>query len=125
MRPTPISTENAAHYEWGSGCDGWHLVKAQSFSVISERMPSGTEEVRHWHARARQFFYVLDGVLDLEIEGDTHSLASGCGIEVPPGLAHQARNTSTSDTSFLVISSPPHQGDRKDAADPLGQSDPS
>ena len=114
MQPTPVSTGNAEHYDWGTGCDGWHLVRAAAFSVISERMPPGATEVRHWHARARQFFYVTDGVLEMEIEGQVHSLPSGTGIEVPPGLAHQARNTGSVPTSFLVISAPPHRGDRRE-----------
>jgi mannose-6-phosphate isomerase-like protein (cupin superfamily) len=115
MLHTPISTGNAAHYEWGSGCDGWHLVKAAAFSVIEERMPPGTNEVRHWHARARQFFYVLDGTLELEVEGALNQLTRGCGLEIPPGLAHQARNSGESVVSFLVVSSPPHQGDRRES----------
>jgi mannose-6-phosphate isomerase-like protein (cupin superfamily) len=115
MRPMPISLDNATHYDWGNGCEGWHLVRAAGFSVLAERMPPGTTEVRHWHARARQFFYVTDGVLELEIEGDVHQLPRGCGIEIPAGLAHQARNTTERPTNFLVISSPPHQGDRRES----------
>ena len=115
MQPTPISTSTAPHYTWGHGCDGWHLVKAAAFTVISERMPPGTEELRHWHARARQFFYVLDGALEIEIEGAVHAMSRGDGIEIPPGLAHQVRNVSGSDANFLVISSPPHQGDRRES----------
>jgi mannose-6-phosphate isomerase-like protein (cupin superfamily) len=115
MHHKPISAGNAPHYQWGSGCDGWHLVKAAAFSVIEERMPPGTNEVRHWHARARQFFYVLDGTLELEVEGTVHDLPRGCGLEISPGLAHQARNTGENHVSFLVISSPPHQGDRRES----------
>ena len=44
-----------------------------------------------------------------------HELPAGFGIEIPAGLAHVARNDGTDDARFLVISSPPHQGDRRDA----------
>jgi mannose-6-phosphate isomerase-like protein (cupin superfamily) len=70
------------HYTWGDGCDGWHLVRTTTLSVIEERMPPGTSEVRHYHRRADQFFYVLQGVL------------------------------SASDVAFLVVSNPPSHGDR-------------
>lgn len=116
MIPTPISTDTAAHYVWGGSCDGWHLVKAAALSVIEERMPPGTCEERHWHARAVQFFYVLSGTVTLEVEGTNHELHPGAGIELPSGTAHQARNNGPDDARFLVISSPPHQGDRRDAA---------
>jgi mannose-6-phosphate isomerase-like protein (cupin superfamily) len=115
MIPIPTSASAENHYSWGNGCDGWHLVKAAALSVIEERMPPGTSEVRHWHARARQFFYVLSGTLFIEVEGATHELGPGSGVELPSGTAHQARNKGTDDVRFLVISSPPHQGDRREA----------
>ena len=110
--PKPIATQTAHSYGWGNGCTGWHLVRAQNLSVIEERMPPGTREVRHWHARARQFFYVLEGRLTLEVEGVTHVLGPRTGIELPQGTAHQVMNQSDADVQFLVISEPPSQGDR-------------
>ncbi len=117
MIPIPTSTATADHYTWGAGCEGWHLVKGATYSVIEERMPPGTNEVRHWHTRARQFFYVLSGTLVLEVEGDRHELPAGRGIELPQGTAHQARNEGTEDTRFLLVSSPPHKGDRREAGE--------
>jgi mannose-6-phosphate isomerase-like protein (cupin superfamily) len=114
MIPMPISIATAEHYAWGGGCEGWHLVHAAAFSVIEERMPPGTSEKRHWHARARQFFYVLSGTLVIEVEGASHELPPGFGIELPQGTAHQARNDGATDAKFLVISSPPHQADRRE-----------
>ena len=64
--PVPTSVESAPHYRWGVGCDGWHLVQAAGLSVIHERMPPATSEARHRHSVARQFFYVLEGELELE-----------------------------------------------------------
>jgi mannose-6-phosphate isomerase-like protein (cupin superfamily) len=78
-------------------------------------MPPGTTEQRHWHARAKQFFYVLTGSLSMEIEGAIQHLPAGFGIEIPAGTAHQARNEGSMETKFLVISSPPAQGDRREA----------
>src|SRR3954468_9050010 len=114
MTTMPISRVDAEHYTWGTGCDGWHLVRAQGISVIEERMPPGTEEKAHWHSRARQFFYVLSGTMLMDVEGVTHELAQGTGIEIKQGLKHQVRNHAAEDLRFLVISSPPHQGDRRE-----------
>jgi mannose-6-phosphate isomerase-like protein (cupin superfamily) len=111
----PISIANADKYGWGDQCEGWNLVRAATFSIVEERMPPGSAEGRHWHARAKQFFYVLAGTLQMEIEGAKHELSTGVGIEIPAGLAHVARNDGADDARFLVISSPPHQGDRREA----------
>ena len=115
MSIEPISTGNAPHYQWGEACDGWHLVRTESLSIIEELMPPGTAERRHKHQRARQFFYVLMGQLTIEIEGEEHVLLIHDGIEVPPGHSHQVFNRGKNSASFLVTSQPPSHGDRIDA----------
>lgn len=107
-----VSAANADHYHWGQSCDGWHLLALDDLSVIEERMPPGSFEQRHRHARARQFFYVLEGEMTLELEGVEYLLRQGDGLHVPPGSAHQARNRGANDTRFMVISSPRSHGDR-------------
>jgi len=109
----PVGIDNAEHYRWGEACDGWHLLKLDGFSVIRERVPPGAAEMRHRHARARQFFYILDGAAVIEIDGTRHALAAGQGLHVPPGAAHQFRNESASDVHFLVVSVPKSHGDRE------------
>lgn len=107
-----ISKKNAEHYLWGDKCDGWHLVKNEEMSVIYERMPSHTSEVRHYHQYACQFFFVLSGTATFELEGERIILQSREGIEVPPCASHQMRNESGEDVEFLVISQPNSKGDR-------------
>ena len=107
-----IHRENAEHYSWGDGCDGWHLVRRPGAGIIQERMPAGTAEIRHYHRQSWQFFFVLQGSLVIEIEGEVNVLGPGHGIEVLPGLRHQVVNRSESDAEFLVISVPPVQDDR-------------
>jgi mannose-6-phosphate isomerase-like protein (cupin superfamily) len=110
-----ISKDNAEHYTWGDGCDGWHLVKRPELSVIHERMPPGTSEVRHYHERSRQLFFVLAGVAMLEIDGERQILHAQQAAEVLPGVAHQIFNDSDADVEFLVISQPTTHGDRMNA----------
>jgi len=112
MPSSPISRSAAEHYNWGEGCDGWHLVRDAAFSVIEERMPPGTSEARHRHGAARQFFYVLSGVLTMEVDGTRHFLVPRTGLEIAPGVAHQAFNQGDTDAEFLVVSTPPSHGDR-------------
>ena len=110
-----VSTGNAEHYTWGQRCDGWHLLAGSDLSVIEERMPAGAAEIRHRHARSRQFFYVLEGELTIELDGVAHHVRMGEGLHVPPGAAHQVRNDAVADARMLVVSSPRSHGDRIDA----------
>ena len=107
-----ISTQNADHYQWGENCEGWHLVKSDALSIIQERMPPGTAEVRHYHHQARQFFFVLSGAATMEINGEIFTLQAQQGIEIPAGTPHQMRNESDADVVFLVTSMPRSHGDR-------------
>ncbi len=109
-----ISTATAERYGWGSGCDGWHLVRADDLAVIEEYMPAGATERRHRHERVRQFFYVLEGELTMEVEGEKHLISARSGLEIAPGCAHQAINCSPAEVRFLVVSQPPSHGDRQE-----------
>jgi mannose-6-phosphate isomerase-like protein (cupin superfamily) len=112
MPAKPISTATAEHYTWGNNCDGWYLVRMPELNIIEERMPPGTSETRHHHVRARQFFFVLQGELTIEIEHHEFGLKAGEGIEIAPGQAHQAINRSSAPVSFVVTSQPPSHDDR-------------
>jgi mannose-6-phosphate isomerase-like protein (cupin superfamily) len=107
-----ISIENAEHYGWGQICDGWHLVKREDMSVIQERVPVGGAEVTHYHERARQFFYVLEGEGTILFEDHEVILQKGQGLEIQPMIKHQFKNNSSMDVHFLVISAPSTRGDR-------------
>ncbi|MCY8233957.1 cupin domain-containing protein [Priestia endophytica] len=107
-----ISQKNAEHYIWGDQCDGWRLVNQKDLSVIHERMPPNTSEVRHYHTKSRQFFFVLKGTATLEIDGQLGNITPLEGVEVPPHVAHQMMNRSDEDVEFLVISQPTSKEDR-------------
>ncbi len=107
-----VSIENAEHYIWGEICDGWHLLQRDDISIIQERVPAGAAEVRHYHTKARQFFYILEGEGNMVFEDRQVVLKKGDGLEVPPQVRHQFRNQSNTDVHFLVISVPTTRGDR-------------
>ena len=110
-----IDKADAEHYVWGKENDGWHLVKQPGLSVIQERIAPGASEIRHFHRKARQFFYVLSGELTMEADGETTVLKPGEGMEIPPGMRHRAQNRSAAAVEILVTSSPKSHGDRVEA----------
>lgn len=107
-----VSIQNAEHYVWGEVCDGWHLLKRDSMSVIQERVPAGAMEQKHFHTTARQFFYILEGEGTMNFEEQVVLLKKGQGIEIAPHVKHQFMNRSNADVHFLVISVPSTRGDR-------------
>ncbi len=107
-----ISKRNAEHYIWGNHCDGWHLVRNNELSIIHERMPGNTNEVRHFHKYSRQFFFILSGTATLEVDGERIELGPQEGYEVPPHVPHQMFNETNSNVEFLVTSQPTSKDDR-------------
>ena len=107
-----ISIENADYYNWGKNCEGWHLAKSENLSVIQERVPPGSSEVKHFHQNSEQFFYILSGTATMEIAGIVYQLQENQGMYVEAGKVHQLSNQHAQDLLFLVISTPPSYGDR-------------
>ena len=106
------SRERADRYTWGQVCEGWRLLDEPDLSVIEERIPPGAGEIRHLHHLARQLFYVLEGRLTIERDGERFELSKGDALEVPPARPHSVRNEADIDAFFLVVSAPTTRGDR-------------
>ena len=109
-----ISTKTASHYFWGNNYDGWWLKKNGRFTVISEILPPNGSEVKHFHSKTEQFFYVLEGTLSIELDGTNYHLQHHEGITVIPNIAHKVFNQSDKNVKFLVISCPDSHRDRID-----------
>jgi mannose-6-phosphate isomerase-like protein (cupin superfamily) len=109
-----VSKLHAPHYKWGQQCEGWWLKKDSKFTVISEIMPPGSWEIKHYHHVADQFFYVLEGYLSIFLNEQEYQLGRHQGISIPAKTIHQVLNKSEHEVKFLVISCPDSHGDREE-----------
>lgn len=109
----PVSKyQSLKHYKWGNDCDGWNLVDATSLSVKQERMPSGSSEEKHYHQHAQQFFFILKGKAQFEIEDETIEVNEGEGLYIDAGKEHRIVNHTTEDLEFILCSQPSTVNDR-------------
>lgn len=106
------SIHTAEHYTWGDQCDGWHLLKTDSLSVIQENMPPGTAEQPHFHTRAQQLFYILSGTATFTVEGKEITAQANESLHIAAGVKHCIENRGNTHLQFLVISEPKSHGDR-------------
>lgn len=106
------SIHNADHYTWGDNCDGWHLLKTDTLSVIQERMPPRSSEQLHFHTRSQQLFYILSGTATFEIEGQVTIANAKKSLHISGGIKHCISNNNNEELIFLVISEPDSHGDR-------------
>jgi len=104
------------HYLWGNQCEGWNLVDENMLSVKLETMPSGTEEILHYHQHAQQFFFILKGEAVFEIEGEIVLVHEKEGIHINPKEKHRIMNGSDTAMEFILCSQPSTQHDRHNIA---------
>jgi mannose-6-phosphate isomerase-like protein (cupin superfamily) len=63
----------------------------------------------HYHAKAENIYVVLEGILDVIIEGKNYRLNPGEVAFIPPGTPHAAGNHGDTVVRLLEIYSPPGQ----------------
>lgn len=60
----------------------------------------------HWHKNELEAFYVVSGVLTLQLEEETTRSPAGSFALVPPGVVHTFSNQEDEPTVFLSLLSP-------------------
>jgi uncharacterized cupin superfamily protein len=67
------------------------------FGVNAIVLPPGYTSRRHYHERQQELYLVLSGDIELELDGDRHTLGPGGLARVDPSTVRSLRNTSESD----------------------------
>lgn len=70
------------------------------------RLPSKSAMTLHRHARAEEFYFVLEGVGRMRIEEQTLTVAKHGGVLVGPRLLRQVFNDLETETLWLIIGAP-------------------
>jgi quercetin dioxygenase-like cupin family protein len=79
----------------------------QPLAVIDNTVPPGFPgPVQHRHDQMTDIFYVLEGELAFDLEGDWRVLGPGSFVLVPPGVVHTFANRGAAPARFLNIYQP-------------------
>jgi len=70
---------------------------------LIEVAPGGVGPVPSHSHPDGHFFLVLDGTLELEVDGHLYIVPSDCCIEVPPGCNHQLRCPGEAGMTVLAM----------------------
>ena len=62
---------------------------------------------RHYHKKLTEVYYVLEGSINVEVDGKMQHLEKDQMIMIFPNTNHKAWKTSKEDAKILVICSPP------------------
>jgi quercetin dioxygenase-like cupin family protein len=61
---------------------------------------------RHVHTREDELFYVLEGELVFELDGERHTVRAGDTVYLRRGVVHTYQNFSNSDARLLIATTP-------------------
>lgn len=78
----------------------------QNQSLAEARLPAGHSTDRHYHKLSEEFYFVLEGTGDMEVDGETQRVGPGDAILIPAGAWHQI--TAVADLRFLCCCAPPY-----------------
>lgn len=61
----------------------------------------------HMHTNAENAYYILEGKVRVNIDGELHDLEPGWAMFVPPGVPHSAENIGDGEARLVEIYTPP------------------
>lgn len=74
-----------------------------SYAVIEFTVPAGFPGAPlHHHEKMVESFYIVEGSLDLLVDGEVRTTAAGEFALIPTGVVHGYRNSSAAPARFLV-----------------------
>jgi quercetin dioxygenase-like cupin family protein len=68
--------------------------------------PRSVGPAPHWHKVTTEHFYVLEGTLSVDVDGQVSALGVGGYAFVPPGCVHTFSNATDAPVKFLLTTSP-------------------
>jgi mannose-6-phosphate isomerase-like protein (cupin superfamily) len=81
-------------------------VKNQSLAEAA--LPPGTATQRHYHRLSEEFYFILEGTGEMEIDGQTQPVSPGDAILIPPGAWHQITAHPDTPVRLLCCCAPPY-----------------
>ncbi len=81
----------------------------QQQSLAEAQIPAGGATQRHFHKLSEEFYYILEGSGEMEIDGEVRLVQPGDGILIPAGAWHTIRATET--VRMLCCCAPPYSHD--------------
>jgi len=80
-------------------------------SLAEAVVPVGGATDEHYHEDSEEIYFVLSGVGEIRVNGESAPVRVGDAIALPPGVVHKIWNRGESDLVFLCVCVPPYEHD--------------
>ena len=78
----------------------------RSYMLMEAEVPPGGGPPLHMHSREDEGFYVLDGEMSFEADGETLRAGPGTFLNLPKGSRHRFQNRSERPARMLILCAP-------------------
>jgi mannose-6-phosphate isomerase-like protein (cupin superfamily) len=82
---------------------------ARNQSLAEATLGPGQFTARHYHRASEELYCVVDGLGEIELDGDRARVGPGDTILIPPGAWHQIRADEDATLRFLCCCAPPYR----------------
>jgi mannose-6-phosphate isomerase-like protein (cupin superfamily) len=80
----------------------------QNQSLAEATLPASSATERHYHRLSEEFYFILEGSAEMEIDGSTQTVNPGDAILIPPGAWHQITASKEAPVRLLCCCAPPY-----------------
>ena len=81
------------------------------------RFLPGQDFPAHRHNEMEENFYILSGVADIVVDGETHTLSPGQMIHIEPGEVHYVVNRGDEPVRMVAALAPYREADKEEVPD--------
>ena len=102
-----IVNENEREYRFGD-YGPKYLMKGPNMNFAIVQFNPGQDYTAHYHNIMEENFYILEGEMDIVVDGTVYTLKKGDFIHIDPGKVHYVINNSNA-TSKMISTLAPYQ----------------
>jgi mannose-6-phosphate isomerase-like protein (cupin superfamily) len=84
-------------------------IERQSLAEAVVQVGCATDE--HYHSKSEEIYYILSGIGEIRVDGETAPVKPGDAIALPPECAHKIWNRGDCELVFLCLCVPSYEHD--------------
>lgn len=108
-----IIDEKDREYRFGNSGPKY-LMKGPRMNFALVQFQAGEDFKAHYHNVMEENFYILEGEVDIVVDGKVHTLKEGQLIHIEPGEVHYVINNSKAPVKMVSTLAPYQEVDKVD-----------
>lgn len=113
-----VINENEKEYRFGDSGPKY-LMKGPRMNFALVQFMPGQDFRAHYHNVMEENFYILEGKIDIVVDGTVHTLNPGDLIHIEPGEVHYCRNAYDKPVKMVSTLAPYQAVDKVEVENPV------